>query len=99
MLRRPFARGGREAASLRAGLLWLGVASSCGHLDTGGARDVGLGAASSPGGSLSKAELQEDVQRFSGQFIAGLIDASSALGKSPTPGVTEQAMRLAATTS
>ena len=73
------------------------AASGCGSGGTmgGGAREVHLTSAHPANGKVSQAELQEDLQRFTGQFLdRGTQAMSEIVGDSPADTVSNTAMRM-----
>ena len=75
----------------------LGVAAwLCGCGQGGlGARDVRFGDKQREGRSLSQAELQQDIQRFAGQFMDRVMEAAEPLARAQDPHVRQNALRLA----
>jgi hypothetical protein len=70
------------------------ISLSCGHGATSGAaRDVRL--TSAQGGKLSEAELQEDVLRFTGQFLDRITQATDEIsGQGPPDKIADEALRM-----
>jgi len=73
----------------------LGVAAwLCGCGETGiGARDVRFGGKQREGRVLSQAELQQDVQRFAGQFMDNVVQAAEPLARAQDLRVRQHALR------
>jgi hypothetical protein len=66
----------------------------CGCMDgSNGVRDVRFGGKKREGAPLSQAELQQDVQRFAGQFMDRVAQAAEPLADVKDPRVRQTAMR------
>jgi hypothetical protein len=97
--RRFRATGTTRAVLGTLAVLGLLATGACGETATmgRGARDVRMTSAGrSANGRVSEAELQEDLQRFTGQFLDGIAQAMpEAVGDRPADAVSNDAMRMA----
>jgi hypothetical protein len=79
-------------ASLAAAAAGLMLASACATVPPPGARQAEV-KARAQGAAVTQAELQQDLERFSGQFADRLNDAMGPLLRSPNAEVRETALR------
>jgi hypothetical protein len=83
---------GKRVLSVMCVVVLTVLAQACSHTSSSAGKDVRL-AGKKGGRKVTQAELQQDVQRFSSELTADLVDAMTPLRQSPDPAVRNAATR------